>query len=412
MLYYSRLTGVFPEDSEIWIGDSVNLGELAQFRDSFRVESLQVGPGGAQEDQLRIWAAANQLPDIYLTDRLAVCAANGWAADLSTTAGTHRSLASDGVYLSMIEGAKSGARLFGIPASFTTPLMVCDRQSAQAQGVRLPDSQSWAFEDFAQEIISANAIFAETPQANDSNTTTTHVSQPPARPLYSLTGLLELLPAGLDPSLGWAAWTGARFGIDQEAFLEAARCLQRLASDGTDLPPSAEEGQFAIQLADSSELPMARRRLGQHLSVMRVPYIEWERMGVRVQTFCLSPDAARSQSLIDFALFVALDPDALLLGARFVQHEGYLPVSKEARVWERTVMTWPSAGFFEAARPLFSQAFIDGRSCVPGWDAFVSGKLRVAEQNILQGVKTAEEMVAWLNGSPDVEREGWHESES
>lgn len=401
MLYYSRISGVFPTNGNEWIGDTVNLDELAQFRDSFPVEALQIEPGGAGESRIRAWAAAGRLPDLYLSDCIAACAANGWAADITSQAGTHRLLNGLSLYPVMVEGSKSGARLFGIPISFTIPVLMYDRDAVRTAGLTPPAAGGWDFGTFVSdlEVVAGNNQVDISPATTEPATR----DRPEVVPLLSTAeGLLELLPAGMDTSLGWAAWTGSGFGFDREAFREAAAQVEGLILAGLTSDRAEADGSdsTAIWLGDSSQLAEERLSLSGRLGLTRVPFLGIERTGVRVQTLCVSPEAARTQSIVDFALFIALDPDALLLASRFGQQEGYLPVSRIDRVWEKTMQSWPSASFFQDCRPLLDQAFVDGRTCVPGWNVIYAGRFKTAEKNMLSGLRTAEEMVDWLTDTP------------
>jgi len=401
MLYYSRISGVFPENGNDWIGDTVNLDELAQFRDSFPVEALQIEPGGAGESRIRAWAAAGRLPDLYLTDRVAACAANGWAADITKSAGDHRLLSGTSLYPILVEGAKSGARLFGVPITFTMPILLYDREAVMEAGIVPPVGSGWEFGAFASALETAALAIPTT----DTTVSTESLDEDETetRPLLlTAEGLLELLPAGLDTSLGWATWTGAGFGFDRNAFREAVGQVDSLISKGL-TADRMEKDLFddpAIWLGDSSQIAGERLSLDGSLGLSRVPYLGNERIGVQVQTLCVSPEAAKSQTIIDFAMFAALDPDALLLASRFGSQEGYLPVSSVDRVWEKTMQSWPSAPFFQACRPLLGQAFVDGKTCVPGWDVIYLGKYKTAEKNMLSGLRTAEEMVDGLTSTP------------
>jgi ABC-type glycerol-3-phosphate transport system substrate-binding protein len=347
MLYYSRITGVFPENGNDWIGDTVNLEELAQFRDSFPVEALQIEPGGAGEARIRAWAAAGRLPDLYLTDRVAACAANGWAADITYSAGAHRLLNGMSLYPVLVEGAKSGARLFGIPITFTMPVLMYDRDAVYEAGLIPPLDSGWEFGAFAAALETAAAL-VQPETGTTVSTGSREGDNPVAVPLLpTAEGLLELLPAGMDTSLGWAAWTGSGFGFDRNAFREAAGHVESLLLKGLTadrLDPDLFDSA-AIWLGDSSQIAGERLSLEGSLALSRIPYLGSERIGVRVQTLCVSPEAAETQTIVDFAMFIALDPDALLLASRFGRPEGYLPVSRVDRVWDRTMQSWPSLLF-------------------------------------------------------------------
>ncbi|MBP7401428.1 MAG: hypothetical protein KBA30_02315, partial [Clostridia bacterium] len=226
--------------------------------------------------------------------------------------------------------------------------------------------------------------------------------------LLSAEGLLEHLPAGMDSSLGWATWNGNGFSFSVPAFLNAATMVEQLAVSGltadrmaTGALPSASgspafSGRYLIKIGDSSRLSAERSRLGPALGLARIPFAGTERIGAHVYSLCVRADAAASPGVADFAAFVALDPDARLLASRFYQSEGYLPVLRDQEVWEATAGKADAVRFFLAYRPLLENAYVDGSTCIPGWEAVYTDRFRRVESELLKGTLTAGQAVEAL----------------
>ena len=403
MLYYARISGVFPQNATTLIGDTVNLEELAQFRDSFPVRVLRTEPGGAGVDQLRVWSSAGMLPDIYLTDAVASVGNEGLAADLTSITSGNALFSIDKVYPALVEGSKSNGRLFGIPMAFTVPMLFIDRTLADQYDIQTPSAAGWDVEMFMNET---GKVLAERDLHGDTIPSPKEVVKTDAG-LLSAKGLWAHLPSGLDSSLGWAAWTGRRFGFDRDAVLVAAEQIQvltaawitadRMADKDTEVPPADGKpvfsGNYVMHIGYSSQVSTERARLNDQLGLARLPYMGEERIGAHVYSLCIRPDAAKNRAIVDFAVFLALDPDALVLASRFDTLNGFMPVSKHDAVWTHLVANHMDGEFFQGFRSLLPTAYVDGATCVPGWSALYSALIQPTEYALVDGDLTASQAV-------------------
>ena len=404
MLYYARIMGVFPENTAFRIGDTVNLDELAQFRDSFPIHALQTGQGGAGIDQLRTWASSGTMPDIYLTDAVTRASIEGWAADLSGPSAQEKLISVSSIYPALAEGSKVGGRLYGIPACFSVPLLYVDKTLADKFGMSIPLAGKWDFTQFLTEAAKVQ------PKAQTDGGKTDAA-------LFSATGLLAYLPAGQDSSLGWTAWNGKKFNFALPAFLTSAERVESLASSGVsadrmagvDGPLQPEDkraiysGVSVMRIGDSRQLAAERNLHGNTLGLARLPYEGSERISTHVYSLCVSPNAVKTSTIVDFAAFFALDPDALLLAARFGVQDGFMPVSRDNHVWERLVGDQSYGYFLQSYRTLLDMAYTDVTAGTPIWTSHTADAFLTTEKSLLSGDLTARQAVDRLVAETSME---------
>ncbi len=415
MLYYSRLAGVFPENTPERIGDTVNLDELAQFRNSFPVEAIQTEPGGTGADRLRAWAASGRLPDIFMTDAVARAVNDGWAAEVTAYADSNPLLSLSSLYASFVEGAKPDGRLSGIPMFFSVPVISYDSVLARQYGMDIPTREGWGFPRFLDETVKVTAgSTVVSPVPTQTGTTPAATGKPSTgesdAALLSVIGLLEHLPCGMDYSLGWATWSGTGFHFEQPAMQEAANQVEAAAASWISADRMADRtstaarhdgqpvfsGGYVMKIGDSTQIAAERARLGSKLGLARLPYLGTERIGAHVYSLCVSPAAAKSKSTVGFAVFVALDPDALLLASRFGLAEGFLPVSRDSTVWNHLVKAQSSGSFLMGYKDLLETSYVDGSTFVPGWGDKYGAVFQSIEKDLAHGILTASQAVERL----------------
>ena len=358
MFFYSRLTGVFPPDSETRIGLDVNLAELDQFRGVFPMDVLRIPSGEEGADHLRSLIASGVIPDIYTTDSAPSAAAEGIAADLTKTVSEDMRFSPGSVQPSVMEGVKWNGRVYGVPDYLTVPILYAYRQVAEQYALELPFETGWDAERFTTELrtIQATAAMDE--------------GLPEDRALASSADLLAYLPSGLDPSVGWSAWNGKRFSFEGDAFLSSVDWIRTLADEGLTADRvltqtnaagaySPYSGQSVLTATESGKLAGIRAE-GRDVVLARIPYFENERTAIHVHAFCVHPQSSGQKLIVDFAVFLGMDPDARLLLSRFHSEEGELPALAEEDIWSALLERQASASFFLPYQDLLPDAYPDG----------------------------------------------------
>lgn len=327
-------------------GANISLDTLDAVDPPFTVELLQTPSTGATEDTIEQWNQNGIVPDIIYTNSLSSLCKNGEILPLNDYIAGNPLYLPSRIYLNMLQEACSlDSRIYGIPyASSAEVLYVNNDVLAQAGIDSLP---------FNLDLDTLMSVSASVKNMYPETT----ALQEKAFAFYKPSELLPFLPSAYEGNSSWFVFNGSSFDFSSAAFGSAVNFLRSYDAAGYSVESLSAEDQAA---AFSTLDPRLSGRVGMWvgstdenvlwsntawtISIAQLPAEnaqEESPLALTVYPLCISSATDSPQLASDFASFVALDEDAVLLASRLEQSDGLLPVISSDSVWESVVKPQP-----------------------------------------------------------------------
>lgn len=381
-------------------GDQINVAWLAAYRGKLQIEQVPLPGGVLTGEQAVLWTAARNWPDLVQTQTYFP---NGEPAspfiDLSGYLQDEPALAADRSFASLVHISQGRSFMGGVPYRVSLPVVFYNRALLDRLQLDEPP-HDWTWHDF-QRVMEETAfqlrregiLLDQTglqPLLVDPSNLPEWTETTPIAASLGLESLLDFQPGMQSPRLGIAAWDGQRFAVLDQAFSNSIHeLLEMEAQQSTLLDESwpdpgwskslTNRGQAIFWLGDSSDLATIQTRsiLSQNnaeteLGWTFLPIREDDRLPrypVVLDTLAVSTSSMEPEAAAHLAVFMASDPNALLLATRLDWPLGTFPVIRDAGVWNALVKPRINRDSLLQIQFLLDAAFSDGRYQDPSWES-------------------------------------------
>jgi len=320
-------------------GSTVSLELLAAVKPAFSVEILQTPTTGATEGTISQWKESGFVPDIIYTNALSSLAANGDILPLTDYAASNPLFLPTRIYSPMLYSCSMSNELYGIPYSASAQILYVNMDVLNAAGV---DSVPFDLDLGTMKTISEsvrNMTTKDTPLELQTFA------------FYKASDLIPFLPSSFSNNAGWFMFNGTVFDFYAGSFTDAVMYLRSYVKSGYSVESlTAEDQQKAFSSLDprlskrvamwvgtTAEVSLWSINHAYTLSIAQIPAESTDKesqLALTVYPMCISSQSKSPQLACDFAAFIALDEDAILLSARLENMDGLLPVVSSNAVWE------------------------------------------------------------------------------
>ena len=335
-LYTTKKSGKWNDKDS---GSTVSLEQLDTIKSAFSVEILQTPSTGATEDTINQWKESGFVPDIIYTEALSSLAANGDILPLSDYTANNSLFLPTKIYTPMLYSCSISNELYGIPYSASAQIMYVNMDVLNAAGV-----------DTVPFNLDLNTLKTISESVRNLTTKDTPLEQQTFA-FYKASELIPFLPSSFTSDAGWFMFNGTAFDFYSGAFTDAIMYLRSYVKSGYSVESLTAEDQ---QKAFSSLDPRLSKRVAMWvgttadvslwsinhaytLSIAQIPAENSDmesQLALTVYPLGISAQSQSPQLACDFASFIALDEDAILLSARLESLDGLLPVVSSNEVWE------------------------------------------------------------------------------
>jgi ABC-type glycerol-3-phosphate transport system substrate-binding protein len=341
-------------------GQTVSLDFLETVQTDFSVELLTTSETGANMSSYLTWSTSGTIPDIIMTDSMSELIKMGALLPLDDLLAGNPLLSPASVYSDMVSRCSVSDTQYGVPYAASISVIFVNHEVLDSAGVTLSyEADLSAIFEASEAILSLN---------DPDDDTSSYVV-----PLLSGSALIPYLPASFDPAVGFLAERDGEIDWSSEGFRETVLYIRKY-----------DPAYFAESMSDEDRIsffgtldPILSKRVGMWVGrsdeVSRwsnyMPYtlgmiqIPSEKPGLlsppalTVFPLCISSRSEHPAEAIDFAVFIALDPDAILLRRRLENHEGFIPVVKSPEVWDRTFSDSVYSGSLYKIKDVMSSAY-------------------------------------------------------
>lgn len=320
-------------------GSTVTLERLDTVKPAFNVEIIQTPSTGATQNTIEQWEESGFVPDIIYTDALASLKDNETILPLSEYAASNPLFLASRLYMPMLNSCSIDNELYGIPYFAAAEILYVNMNLLNAAGVNAVPFDLDLDTMTAMSASVRNMTSAETP-LNEQNFA-----------FYRPSELIPFLPSSFSDTADWFMFDGESFDFSASAFSSAIGYLRSYVTAGysvegltlkdqreafTSLDPRLST-RVAMWAGSSAEVTRWSINHAYALSIAQIPAADTEkdsRLALTVYPLCISSGSQTPQLACDFASFIALDEDAILLSARLENLDGLLPVVSSTTVWE------------------------------------------------------------------------------
>ncbi|MBN1891536.1 MAG: extracellular solute-binding protein [Clostridiales bacterium] len=318
-------------------GNTVSLDYLSTIEPEFTVELFTTSSTGANMSSYNDWKQSDNLPDIVLTDSMSRLIENDYLLPLDDLLAGNDLFLPSNVYHEMVSQGAVEDKQYGIPFSASVSVVFCNREILDRADVSL------AYDTDMGKMLEATRLIRSLNENNDEKST--HVI-----PLYSTSEMLPYLPACFDPNMGYMAEKSGNIDISSQGFRDSVRFLrefkrydsvERLSDEekaeifGTMDPIIAK--RVAMWAGRSDEVERWANYMPYTLGIIQIPSKDTDNYSPPALTvfhLCISSQTENPTEATEFATFVALDVDAIMLRNRLENGEGFIPVVQSSEVWE------------------------------------------------------------------------------
>ena len=345
-LYAAKKSGNWNEQES---GSTVSLEWLNAIKPSFSVDIIQTPSTGATKDTIKQWEENGFAPDIIYTDALADLSESGDILPLTSYAASNPLFLPTRLYVPMLDACSIRNELYGIPYSSAAEILYVNMNVLSAAGV---DSVPFDLDlDTLKTMSEAvrNISPADTPLEQQTFA------------FYKAGDLIPFLPSSFSNTAGWFMFNGLDFDFTSNEFSSAINYLRSYVKAGYSVDSlTAEDQRTAFTSLDprlsarvamwsGSSAEVTRWSVNQafKLSIAQIPAETADkesRLALTVYPLCISAKSKSPQLACDFASFIALDEDAILLSTRLETLDGLLPVVSSAAVWEAVCLSQTFGG--------------------------------------------------------------------
>lgn len=320
-------------------GSTVTLERLDTVKPAFNVEIIQTPSTGATQNTIKQWEESGFIPDIIYSDALASLKDNGAILPLSEYAASNPLFLATRLYMPMLNSCSIDNELYGIPYSAAAEILYVNMNLLNEAGVNaVPFDLDLATLTAVSESVS-NMTAEGTPLAEQNFA------------FYKPSELIPFLPSSFSDTADWFMFDGESFDFTASSFASAINYLRAYVSAGYSVEGLSSQDQreaftsldprlstrVAMWAGSSAEVTRWSINHAYALSIAQIPAADYEkdsRLALTVYPLCISSESQFPQLACDFASFIALDEDAILLSTRLESLDGLLPVVSSTTVWE------------------------------------------------------------------------------
>lgn len=315
-------------------GTNVSLELLDAIDLPFVIEVYQTSMTGASASAIESWNSSSSMPDIFVTDTYDSAITEGYCEPLNNWLADNSLLSANNIYPSMVSQLYYDDSLMGIPYTSSVDLLYINLEVLSAAGINSVD--------FIQDMSSLSQLLA-TMQEGFATLDSDYL------PYYRASELLSLLPASTQGAdyismLDHEALSENQSFIDSLLYLRSwynnEYCFESLSEEEKEELFATSDPRLSrkvgIWVDHSSEMLRYDNNMPNTLSFAQLPSATSGELSTPVLTvypICVSSQSESKAIASDFAAFMALDEDALLLRARLENEEGFLPVVSFPSVW-------------------------------------------------------------------------------
>lgn len=322
-LYYAKNNGYWNADDT---GLNIDLDYLDSLPAPFSVETVYVPDDGISLDTLAGFGP--ERPDIFLVNDLNGAVEHGYCADLSFSLSENSLVSPDNVYIGTVLSLVKDHKQYGIPHYCSIPLIFGNVDY-------IPEGKSLEFrcsvDDLEDYIISIK-------ENADEGTVVFSRGYQLIPYITSYENSNEMVNSYLLYNEYSSDKTRAQTELDTVVELVGNYYVDGVFKnsneDGSDPVYSRN---CALWIDSSTELSLWASYYPGKLYYVQIPSFKASEKSVpylTVYPLCVSNNSSNVDLAADFAAFISLDTDALLLIDRLEHKVGYLPVVSSTSVWD------------------------------------------------------------------------------
>lgn len=318
-------------------GNSVSLDYLSSIKPEFTVEVFTTSAAGANMSSYNEWKQTDNIPDIVLTDSMSRWVEHDYLLPLDNVLAGNELLLPTNVYHEMVSQGIVNDQQYGIPFSASVSVIFCNREVLDLADI------TFSYETDMDTMLNATGMIRSLNKPE--NEINTHVI-----PLYSISAMFPFLPACFDSDVGYMAENSGHIDIDSRGFRESTRFLREFEPFDSVESLSDEEKEeifgsmdpiiakrVAMWVGRSDEVDRWANYMPYTLGIIQIPSEEkgtYSPPALTVFHLCVSSQTEHPREAAEFAAFVALDIDAIMLRNRLENGEGFIPVVRSSEVWD------------------------------------------------------------------------------
>ena len=341
-------------------GQTVSIDFLDTIESDISVELLTTSSTGVNLSSYMTWSESGTIPDIILTDSMSDLIESGYLIPLEDYLAGNTLLSPANVYHDMVTQCYSMGQQYGIPFSASVSVIFVNNEILNAAGIVLP------YEADMNAVLDASSVVYSLNEKQDEADTF-------IIPIYSGIDLMPYLPSVFDSKVGFMAERMGKIDLDSDGIMESIRFLREFDSSFfvESMTPEDRDAVFgtfdpitskrvAMWIGQSDEVSRWANYMPYTLGITQIPSLKsgmLTRPALTVFPLCISSQSEYPYESADFAAFVALDPDAILLRQRLEKHEGFIPVVKSPEVWNYTFSDAKYCGSFYKYKDIMSEAY-------------------------------------------------------
>ena len=322
-LYSAKKAGYW-DDS--FSGSTVEMSYLDAMVTDVDLQNIYIPNEGVSPDTVLSWG--DEQPDIFLTNDLKTTADEGLCISLDEYLCDNKLLNTDNVYLSALKSLIIGGELYALPYYSTVPLIYGNKDLAPAKGN--PDFRCSLdkFDLFIRsidpkdgKIVILSKGYQMIPYICSAFDDDCELS---SYMLYK-----EYLSKMDKSSIIFSKVIDYIKGLYYEGLTANS------ADDGTDPVISRN---CALWIAPSSDIELWDSYYPNKLYFMQLPVYTSSDDAIPYLTLfpiCVSEQSANKEAAADFAAFLALDEDAVMLADRLEHKPGFLPLIASNEAWDQ-----------------------------------------------------------------------------
>lgn len=335
-LYEAKRTGLLGEDTN---GLNVSLPFLDTIEPSFGLDVYTTSSTGASVSSFSTWEQSGSVPDIVLADSLSRLADKKKIIPLNDLIADNPLLLPGNIYINLFNNLIIDNLQYGIPYSSSVEVIFVNNEVLQAAGISQP-----AYET---DLNTIQEISDTISQQNDDET----LPENRVLPFYQVKELIPYLPSSFDLDSGYLMLDGDSPDFEKESFEKSIRFLREYLSKGYSVDGLSEEEfakifgtldpilakRVAMWVGNSEEISRWANYMPYTLSIIQIPSVtsgEYSPSAITVYPLCISAQSQYPELAADFAAFISLDEDAVLLRLRLEKQEGFIPVIRSSTVWD------------------------------------------------------------------------------
>lgn len=337
-LYDAKKSGLLGEGVN---GLTVSLAFLDTIEPSFGLDVYTTSSTGASVSSINTWEQSGSVPDIILADSLSQLAEDNKIIPLNDLLAENILLLPSNIYINFSNNLAIKNLQYGIPYSSSVEVIFVNNEVLLAAGI----SQM----TFEADLETLGNVSEAVALLNDEDT----LPENRVLPFYQARELIPYLPSSFDASSGYLMFDGSNAYFKKESFENSIRFLREYLSKGYSVDGLSEEEivesfgtldpilakRVAMWVGNSEEISRWANYMPYTLSIIQIPSLtsgEYSPSAITVYPLCISKQSQYPELAADFAAFIALDEDAILLRLRLEKEEGFIPVIRSPAVWEYT----------------------------------------------------------------------------